>query len=340
MPIEVFDAAAPEAVYDFLGERIGARGRAHWDWKYRVGRGGAPNAFYWRGDDGAVLGFIGMMRTLLHGPGGPWPAAWFVDWQVVPGERGVGVGVGLLRKAEAAAGILLTLQGSADTRRVLPLLGWKESPRAATWLRPLSGRFVAGWARKRLPGWLGAPVGVAAGAALALLAGRQSGHGAVARDVERLPPEHDEMWQRRCGELAPLMTRDRAYVDWFCSDYPGGGYRIALLDSGGVAAGHLITRTDRDSAGLLRGRIVDLVWPRAHEQWLADAVGLACRRLKAEGADYVQCLSSRPELDAALERQRFRRRAPVPVWYHRLPAEAPRPDAWLISLLDCDRAYR
>ena len=35
-----------------------------------------------------------------------------------------------------------------------------------------------------------------------------------------------------------------------------------------------------------------------------------------------------------------RRRQAVPVWYHRLPAEAPKPDAWFVTYLDCDRAYR
>lgn len=341
MPIEVFDASAPGAVFDFLTDRIGERGRDHWAWKYRFGRGGEPNAFYWRADDGVVLGFIGLMRTSLHVPGGPWRAAWFVDWQVVPGDRGVGVGVGLLRKAEAAAGILLTLQGSPDTRNILPRLGWKESRRPATWLRPLSGRFVAAWASRRCPDWVAAPVAAAADAALALLAlSRPAARGLSVGDVDSLPARHDDVWQRRCDELAPLMTRDSAYLGWFCGDYPGGGYRSALLDGDADGAGHLITRVDRDRRGLLRGRIVDLLWPSAKGRWLEHAVAVACRRLRAQGADYVQCLSSRPELDAALERQRFRRRATVPLWYHRLPAEAPHPDAWLVSLLDCDRAYR
>lgn len=342
MPIEVFDATAPQAVYDFLAERIGSRGRDHWAWKYRLQHGGDPNAFWWRGDDGAVLGFIGMLRTRLHGPGGScWPAAWFVDWQVVPGDRGVGVGMGLLRKAEAAAGILLTLQGSEDTRRMLPRLGWKESSRAATWMRPLSGRYVADWARRQGSRDIGAPIVTAAAAtALSLMAWRRGAGGLGFDDVDVVPERHDEVWQRRADELAPLMTRDRAYLDWFCAQYPGGGYRITMLQSRGTGAGHLVTRIDRDAAGLMRGRIVDLVWPVAQSGLLEDAIALACRQLRDGGADYVQCVSSRAGLDAALAKQYFRRRKTVPLWYHRLPAEAPHPDTWLVSLLDCDRAYR
>jgi len=343
MPIEVFDAAAPDAVYDFLDERIGRRGRDHWAWKYRFHDSSQPNAFYWRGDDGAVLGFIGMMRTRLHGAdGASWPAAWFVDWQVIPGDRGVGVGMGLLRKAEAAAGILLTLQGSEDTRKMLPRLGWKESLRPATWVRPLSGHYVADWTRRRGSRDIGAPiVMVAAAAALSLMEWRHTNSASFGfRNVESVPEQHDEVWQRRSAELAPLMTRDRLCLDWFCCRYPGRGYRITMLENYGAPAGHLVTRIDRDAGGMLRGRIVDLVWPHAQPQWLEDGLALACRQLREGGADYVQCVSSRPELDVALGNQYFRRRKLVPLWYHRLPDGAPHPDSWLVSLLDCDRAYR
>ena len=158
MPIQAFDGNAPQAVFDFLDERLGHRGRAHWEWKYRLGSQDASSGFYWCDDHGAILGFIGLIRTTLLGEGGPWPAAWFVDWQVVPDDRSVGVGIGLLRKAETATPILITLQGSNDTRRMLPRLGWRESVRAAAWLRPLSGRYVGSWAGKRVARWLDAPL--------------------------------------------------------------------------------------------------------------------------------------------------------------------------------------
>ncbi|HSQ00120.1 MAG TPA: hypothetical protein VL049_23095, partial [Candidatus Dormibacteraeota bacterium] len=141
--ITALEQPIPDDVLAFLDDTVSPRGRRHWQWKYGRGSTDQPAAFYWRDADGRVLGFIGLMHTALHAAGGVHPAAWFVDWYVAPGQPGIGMG--LLRKAEAAAGILLTLQGSADTRQILPRLGWKESTTPVTWVRPLSRRFVAAW---------------------------------------------------------------------------------------------------------------------------------------------------------------------------------------------------
>ena len=135
-----------------LEHEVAPRGREHWLWKYRTATAEAESAYYWQEDDGSVLGFIGLMRTALQTSGGRHSAAWFVDWHVRPGAKGVGVGIGLLRKAEASAGVLLTLQGSADTQKILPRLGWKQSSSPTTWLRPLSGRFMSSWLQRRI-GW-------------------------------------------------------------------------------------------------------------------------------------------------------------------------------------------
>ncbi len=148
-----------------------------------------------------------------------------------------------------------------------------------------------------------------------------------------------------CGRRArlssrPILRRDSAYLNWLCADYPDGGYRLHLLDWQGGVAGHLILRLDRDRRGLCRGRIVDLLWPRAEAGLAAWMVAAAVGELRRAGADYVEVVLSRPELAAAARACGFVRRRPVPLWYHRLPAGMDGADDWYITFLDCDRAYR
>ena len=342
MPIRALAETVPDALCSFLDGQATPRGERHWRWKYERTPSPLPAGFYWEEADGAVLGFIGMMGSALYGGGAAHPAAWFVDWHVTQGDRGVGVGVGLLRKAEAAAGVLLTLQGSEDTRQILPRLRWRQSLLPTTWVRPLSARYWSEWATQRLPSVLGPLAGAFAGIAATLRRPRAAAPpaGAALVAVDRLPAEYDAVWTARAAEFAPILLRDSAYLNWLCADYPDGGYRLHLLDWRGGVAGHLILRLDRDRRDRCRGRIVDLLWPRAEAALAAWMVAAAVVELQRAGADYVECVLSRPELAAAARACGFVRRRPVPLWYHRLPAGMDGADDWYITFLDCDRAYR
>lgn len=337
MPIRPFTAAAPEAVFAFLDDARVRRDRRHWQWKYRLDAAGdGPHAYYWEEADGRVNGFIGLLPTTLHAGAAGHPAAWFVDWRAA-GAQAVGAGIGLLRAAERRAGTLLTLQGSADTQRILPPLGWQRDDTPRTWLRPLTARFVAGLARRRSR--LLAPLAPLAAATWWRLPVRPAtGVGFVV--VDRFAADHDAAWLARSREFPALLRRDSAYLNHFCADFPDGGYRLEAIRRGETAVGHLVTRCDRDARGMNRGRIVDVLWPRGDAPLLAATLAHACAGLAAAGADYVECLASVPDLQEALAALRFVGRGPVPVWYRRLPEGVPPPSAWHVTLLDCDRAWR
>ena len=342
MAILAFDPAN-RAMLAFLDTHVAARGAGHWRWKYRPGPNDLPAGFAWQEADGAILGYIGMMwTTLCTGGGGAHRAAWFVDWHVLPGDRAVGVGFGLLRKAEAAAGALLTLQGSPDTRQILPRLGWKEATTTRTFVRPLTGRAWAAGAIRRVPAKLRTAAAAATG--LATPWTRVGTAAAPAnvdlRPVERFDATYDAVWAARAPEFAPALRRDSDYLNYLCVDFPGGGYHRALVRRQHTPVGHLITRVDIDRRGLCRGRIVDVLWPRDDRTLLTWLVAAACTRLQDDGADYVECLVSVPELRKAVTAAGFRARRQVPIWHHRLPPDAGDPKAWYITLLDCDRAYR
>jgi hypothetical protein len=337
--ISAVDTSLPDDVLAFLDETVSRRGRGHWLWKYGRGSTAAPTAYYWSDGDGRVLGFIGLMRTDLHAGGAVHPAAWFVDWYVAPGQPGIGVG--LLRKAESSAGILLTLQGSADTRQILPRLGWKVCDTPVTWLRPLSRRFIGDWLARQVPSALAPLVRAAAPLVAPFLRRRAvaTPSGAELVAVERFPASYDRIAAVRSAEMG-AMRRDSDYLNWLCADHPDGGFRLWLLRRHGEDVGHLVTRCDRDRQGRRRGRIVDAAWPNTDDAlggWLLDQ---AVAALSAAEADYVECLTSRPAWRTLLSRAAFRQRAAVPLWYRRVPDNVPAPGDWHITLLDCDRAYR
>lgn len=337
--IHALEQPIADDVVAFLDHTVSPRGRRHWQWKYGGGTAETPAAFYWRADDGRVLGFIGLMRTALHTAGGVHPAAWFVDWYVTPGNPGLGMA--LLRKAEAAAGILLTLQGSADTRQILPRLGWKESTAPVTWVRALSRRFAGEWLARTVPSALAPLARLATPLVARALRPRPAPQpsGATLVAVERLPESYDAVGNARAAELT-AMRRGSAYLNWLCADYPDGGYRLWIVRRAGADVGHLIIRCDADRQQRRRGRIVDAAWPWADDALGAWVIGEAVAALAADSADYVECLAATKALTNVLQGAGFRRRGPVPLWYHRLPAGLTDPGDWHITLLDCDRAYR
>jgi len=158
-------------------------------------------------------------------------------------------------------------------------------------------------------------------------------------DVARFPPEYDRVWELRAKEFAPSMTRDSAYLNYLCADYPDRGYAMRLLRDGDAIIGHLVLRIDKDREGLGRGRIVDMLWPRARHELASFLVRSACAQLQRVGADYAEVMVSNDDVRRSLPRL-FRQRRVVPIWYHAIPPAIRHPDTWYITFLDCDRAYR
>lgn len=338
MAIESLRASSPEAAFTFLDERIARRERAHWTWKYGLAADDGARAFYHAGADGSVGGFIGLLPTALCTEGGEIPAAWFVDWAT--GAGSVGAGVALLRHAQARTTILLTLVGSADTRQILPKLRWMCEERPGLWILRLTARALAASGPVSRRPWLRLPVLAAAPLARLYFGVADPGEDPFRlQEIGRFPDAYDDVWAARRAEFAPLMRRTSRDLNFMCTDFPEGGYRRYLVREDDRLAGHLVLRTDR-VRGLLRGRIVDTLWTRGRAGFAEWLVQRATWILQEAGADYIECTASVPDLEQALARCRFSRRRPVPIWYHRLPDDAPTPEGWFITFLDCDRAYR
>lgn len=339
MGIIALDGAPPEPVTAFLDATVGSHGRAHWLWKYDGSRTDSPRAFYFVDGEGRVTAFLGLMPALLGLPETTLAGRWVVDWAAAPGSADVGAGVALLRRAEAATALCVILGGSLMARDILTRLRWHSEEAAADWILPLTARFLAPRITARL-GPAARPVAhAAARLAAAWWRGRRPRSAVLSlREVPRFPASYDAVWADRRPEFAPVMDRSSAQMNTMCADFPGDGYRRFLLLDRGRMAGHLVLRED-ERGGYRRGRIVDALWPRARSEAVHWLVREACWRLQARGMDYVECTASAPELVAALDARRFRRRQPVPLWYRRLPPGVP-PRGWFITYLDCDRAFR
>jgi hypothetical protein len=338
--IDNLQESSPETVFAFLDARIAARPRPHWRWKYALGDPAPARAFYHRGGDDEIGGFIGILPTALHTAGGAVDAAWFVDWATGAGAGSVGAGVALLRHAQKQTTILLTLVGSADTRHILPKLRWMCDERPGLWMLRLTGRALAASGPVKRRPWLRLPVQALAPLAARYFRVADPGESSFRlEEVSRFPDSYGAIWETRRDEFAPLMTRDPAALNFMCADFPEGGYTRFLVHEGADVVGHLIVRIDR-LGGLIRGRIVDLLWRRERAGLARWLVQRAAWELQERGADYIECTASAPDLETALAQCRFSRRRPVPIWYHRLPDGVPTPEGWFVTFLDCDRAYR
>lgn len=339
MAIVALEGPPPDPLIAFLDAHIAPRGRTHWTWKFEGAAPGAPRGFWHTDAEGAITGFIGLMPTTLHLPGGPLPAAWLVDW-VAAGAGGLGVGLGLLRKTQGATRLPLTLGGSAVARDMYTSLRWTQVPIATVWLRRLSARAIAERGPVRRHPVLRLPARLAAGAlAVATRAGRPPA-GTMALDpVARFDDAWDAVWNARRGEFAPVMERGARELNWKLVAFPDGAYRCFLVREGRDVVGHLVLRRE-STQGLVRGRIVDLLWPRARPAVCEWIVAEACWRLQADGCDVVQCTASDPDLVHALRGARFTRVATLPLFHQKVPPEVGTPSGWFITYLDCDRAYR
>jgi hypothetical protein len=339
MAIVALEGPPPDPVLAFLDGHIAPRGRAHWTWKFEGAAPGTPRGFWHTDADGAITGFIGLMPTTLHLPAGPLAAAWLVDW-VAAGAGGLGVGLGLLRKTESVTRLPLTLGGSSVARDMYTTLRWTQVPIATVWLRRLSARAIAERGPVRRHRALRLPARLAASAVAVATRARRPTAGALALDpVARFDDAWNAVWDLRRPEFAPVMERGARELNRKFVDFPDRAYRCFLVRDGREVVGHLVLRRE-PAQGLVRGRIVDLLWPRARPEVCAWLVGEACWQLQAEGCDVVQCTASDADLVHALRAHRFARAATLPLFHHKVPPEVGTPSGWFITYLDCDRAYR
>lgn len=119
---------------------------------------------------------------------------------------------------------------------------------------------------------------------------RKHDPGTSIRPVASAGPELDGLWERLRGAASLSIRRDASWVAWRFLSAPDPGYRVLLLERGGVPVGWTAFRVAR-SASHAAGLIADLVGDPAAADWDA-VIGATVAALDAEGAENALTLAA------------------------------------------------
>ena len=288
---------------------------------------------------GEIVGHIGVIPTTIAHPlprNESIPAGWFVDWMVREDLRSRGIGIFLLREALATDRILMTIQGSADTRRALPQLGWANPAMLSLYklnLRPTAAaagllQSCAAYAAQRLwfhpiryrppQNWQLSACDVLDG----------SGRAQLAAALQHI--NDDSTTPYNC------FPRSAAFLRWWLGEHPTRRYHFLIASDAGSPGGYAVWRTAQYPDGRIEARIVDLAAPWNRPDvwtWLASET---TNRAAQSEASQISCLAGpATPLAAALRQNRFLVRQALPLWIS--PTEKPVPtNPWHATLADSD----
>lgn len=289
--------------------------------------------------DGQMVGHVGVMPTeLLSKENAVVECGWFVDWMVREDLRGRALGVFLLREALRHWPLLMTIQGTADTREALQLLGWTRVDEASVYklnLRPRAlGPDTPAWDRCKAelgrllyyhPVTLPAPTGWR-----------------LITDTDDTLWTHLEPCRYRLDADAEQQNAPARFhhparlLQHNLAGHPAQQYRLLIAADDRGPAGYAIWRLCSRLDGRFDGRIVDLAAPWDRPDLWAWLVSASTSAIAAAGAVQVQCLAAEGSpLAGALLSNRYLSRQSLPLWLS--PTEqSPPARPWHITFADSD----
>lgn len=241
------------------------------------------------------------------------------DWFCLPEFRHLGIGLQLMELLMEKPEPILAIGGTEDQRTLLPEMGWQQMPDLATYTLPLTTRWLADKALRRLaPGRAGMLeylppwprylpwihlLRKRSGAPMLECWGRNQQH------LPEVTPSGDTT----C--VVPLL-RDGEW-EWLRQAPPRLGTFFHLAFSwGGPVEGVVLGRLYRDD-GLMRAKLMHVLVrdpsARSYEAMLHETV----RYVRTQGADIVYCSASCRMLQSALEALKFRRSLVRPAYLWR-----------------------
>lgn len=302
---------------------------SHLHWKYWQDR---PD---WTGSRSFVL--TSGSAILAHGAVVPGTCTWegrrhrlihMIDWAARPSE--IGAGVVLMKHVGRLCDFLLGVGGSADTLKLMPLIGYQHCGEVAGYVRPISA--LALGRRARGPSWKAAGR-IARSVLWSLTAPSISVQGwrarpigeAGVRDLTVLPEEKPGL---------AVFGRTEALFRYMLS-CPIVPTELLILENAGRIGGYFLMSYAPGQA-----RLAD-AWMESDDpaDWCA-LIEWAVRRAKAK-ADFAELVtwSSEPMLSQALQTCGFRRRLALPI-YLRSSQGAAVPNVTLrVQMLENDAPY-
>lgn len=300
-----------------FSERYWSRPRsdAYYEWRYL--RSLPFSRMFVAIQDDDCLGMLFALRKQYRFGGRPTACLEVFDWHSLPGLRGSGIGIRLMRAMMRQPEPILSVGGTADVLATLPMMKWEPIGVSRRYELPVSGDVLA----ERLQHRVGLPP------ALSRVAmGVVTGGYYVPR--RRRVPATGQMVQIEApgNEIGQLYGDETGYgivqepepdvLRWMTDSRWSGTYRFLTFLLEGRLRGWALTRTYATDRGL-EASIVELFAPRPDVDLYTWMVSEAATSLMADGPRRLHARASCPVLQSALLANHFKTAvpdSPVHVW--------------------------
>ena len=290
-----------------FSERYWARPRtaAYYDWRYM--RAQPFSRMFLALRDEECLGMLFALRKPYRIGGSDTACLEVFDWHSLPGERGTGVGIRLMRAMMRQGVPVLATGGTPEVMAMLPLMGWETIGATTRYRLPVSGDALASALQRRAP----------VSTRLARLAAHGLAEAGFFAPRRRMTPASGRV--ERTGafpeQVLTLYGEDTGYgllqvpdpdvLRWITASAWSGKYEFLTFTVGGRLRGWAMTRAHRQDLGL-EGDIEELFAPRPDVALYTWMVSEAAVSLTALRPRRLRARASCPILQAALEANRFR----------------------------------
>ena len=300
-----------------FSERYWSRPRtaAYYDWRYL-----RPQPFsrmFLAVRDGECLGMVFALLKQYRIGGKPTPCLEVFDWHSLPGLRGSGIGLRLMRAMMRQREPVVSVGGTADVMAALPLMGWEEIGVARRYQLPVSADLLADRLQRRtgLPAAVLRP-GLGALAGAYYLPRRRQVPATGRVSTADVPGEEIRRLYEGDTGYGVVQEPDSNVLRWVTDGAWSGRYEFLTFHLEGRLRGWAMTRTYLTEQGP-DAAIVELFAPRPDVALYTWMVSEAALSLMAGRPRRLQARASCPLLQAALLANRFRTvtpEDPVHVW--------------------------
>lgn len=300
-----------------FSERYWSRPRsdAYYDWRYL--RSQPFSRMFLALQDDECLGMLFALLKQYRVGGKPTACLEVFDWHCLPGLRGSGIGIRLMRAMMRQPEPLISVGGTADVLATLPLMGWEAIGVARRYELPVSADVLA----TRLHRRTGLPAAVSR-VALGVVSAvyyqprRRMVPRASSVTPSGLPGEEIRRLYREETGYGFVQEPEPGVLGWMTDSTWSGKYSFLTFALEGRLRGWAMTRSYPAEHGP-EAAIVEVFAPRPDVALYTWMVSEAATSLMAGRPRRLHARASCPLLQAALLANRFRTVAPdnpIYVW--------------------------
>jgi hypothetical protein len=334
--VEAFAAHHLPAVAKF-SERYWTRPRTESFYRWRYLESLPFSRLFIAMTDDECLGMVFALRKSYLINGTPAQFLEIFDWHSLPGLRGSGVGIRVMRAMMREGVPLLGVGGTTDVLKALPAMGWQTIGLCATFELPISGAHLTQGLRSRIPFRVpGEAVLLDTLTRFWFRPTRRSDVG-QATPVSMIGDEIEPLYRDETG-YDLLQVPDRALLKWMISGYPSNGeYRVWYFVRDDRVRGWALTRTYETQAGR-EAAILEVFAPKPDQSLYAWMVSEVAFSLAADRPRVIRARATCPVLQSAFRMNRFRTGSEVPV--HVWPKMSVPPARLHVTLNHTDAPFR